>query len=873
MSMWRDLAFRLHKLAGRTRRESELDEELRFHLEMEVERRMAAGQDRAAAERAARLDFGAPESVKEAVRDVWGTRLLEETVRDVRGALRQFAEAPTFALAAIGSLGVGLGAAAVIFSLVDAVMLRPLPYGEPERVVAFFELTPQGDRFSLSDRNFADFRRELGGFEHLAAVAFPPPRPALGGSGERRRLDAQAVTPSFFSVLGVDARLGRTFDSSAEERVSVPREVVLTDGLWRRELGADENVLGQEIDLDGELYTVIGVLPQSFRFGSPVDVFLPYVADMEVNRGDHRLSGFGRLAPGVSLEQAEQEAVAMAARLAEEFPDSNARWSAELVPIEQYFLGGGNRRLHQVLLGAVALLLILAAVNVSSLLLARAADRSHEFRLRLALGAGGWRLVRQLMSESILLGLFGVACAFGLAWLAVPVVASLDVPLPRLDEMRLDGRVFAFLAAGGLLQSLLFGLAPALRLSRTPAGGLAAKQQGGDLESQRLRSSLVIAEVALATVLTLGAGLLLHSFDALSDVDSGFPAKAENVLLAQIDLPQARYPEDSVETRQLYRGLLEAMKALPGVSAAGLTTTSPFAGPDLRNNVAPEQEKDRDKFVPIHWRATSEQLFRALGIPLVRGRSFDDAGEPRPEAVISERLAARLWPGEDPIGRRMRWIGPEGPVIEIVGVAGEVRDVSLAKDEQLTVYLPQQLMGWPMMTLAVRGSVDAEVLGGAVRAAIQDLDPILAMPPITRLSEQRRAALGQPLLGLSLLSASAFIALVLASIGVYGLLAYTLARRRREIGVRVALGARPGELFSMVAGDGLRLIGVGLCGGIVMALLAAESLRAVLFATSPFEPAVVAGVAILLVAVGLASSGLPAWRAARVDPVWALREE
>ncbi|MEM1178048.1 MAG: ABC transporter permease [Acidobacteriota bacterium] len=877
MAFLDDFLFRLRSLVRRPGFEADLDDELRFHLEMDIERRMAAGASRAEAERAARLDFGAPESIKEATRDAWGTRVLEETARDLRSAGRHFQKAPAFTLAAVGSLAVGLGAAAVIFSLVDAVLLRSLPYGDPDRIVRFWEVTPEGSLFSSSDRNVADFRGQIDGLSHIAAVNFPPPRPSFGVGGERRRLQAQAVSPSFFKVFGVDAALGRTFDPADEPAAKANpaplREVVISDRFWRQSFGADPGVVGREIELDGEGHTVIGVLPADFRFEAGGDVYVPYLLDLSVNRGDHRLGVFGRLAPGRSLDSVSQETAAVAARLASQYPDSNSGWGTELVPIDRYLLSDSDRRLNHILLGAVLLLLLLAVVNVSSLVLARAADRGHELRLRLALGAGRKRIVRQLMTESVLLGVLGAVGGLALAKLGVPVVRGLDVPLPRLDGMRLDGRVFAFLAAAGLVSSVLFGLLPALRTSREAAGGLSSRRYGNDVKTRRLRSALVMGEVALATVLCLGAGLLLHSFEALDGTEAGFASRSDQVVLTQVDLSTERYPENSRETRRFYDRLVARTKELPGVEAAAVTTLMPFAGPDLQNYVAPTTETDQDNFVAINWRAVSGDFFNIMEIPLLRGRSFDDDGPVRHGAVLSERLAARLWPGEDPVGQQLRWIGPKGPAIDVIGVVGEVRDMRLAKPERMTVYLPQRVMAWTSMVLAVKGKVAAESLQDSVCGVVQGLDPLLAPPPVTTLERQRRAALAQPLLGLSLLSAASGIALILAAIGVYGLLAYALSQRTREMGVRVALGARPFQLVGLVGGDGLRLVGWGLLAGTGLALLSARSLGAILYETSTFEPAVLAGVAAVLGLVGVLASCIPAWRAARVDPVTALRRE
>lgn len=482
-------------------------------------------------------------------------------------------------------------------------------------------------------------------------------------------------------------------------------------------------------------------------------------------------------------------------------------------------------------------------------------------------------MVRQLLTESLLLGLAGAAGGLALAYVAVPVVRGLGVPLPRMEEMALDLRVFAFLAAVATVSSLACSLLPALRLGRTPlAEAAGSRRLGSDTQGNRLRSGLVIAEVALATVLTVGAGLLLHSFDTLRQVEEGFGE--DDILLAQVDLPPERYPMHEEPTREFFRQLVERTSDLPGVESASVGMASPFRGPDVYNEVATEQETDASAFVPIHWRGVSSDHFRTFGIPLLRGRALAPAQRDHFETVVSASLAARLWPGQDPVGQRMRWLYPDGNLFEVVGVAADVRDVVLDTEAPMMAYVPQDWTGWSPMTLAVRArGGSAEALAPSVAAVVQELDPLLARPPFSTLEEQRGEALAPPLLGLRLLSVSALIAVLLASVGIYGLVAYAVSRRRREMGMRIALGARPGQLVGLVPGDGARLVGSGLVLGLVLSLALVETLRALLYGTSPFDPRILASVALFLGVVGLVASLLPALGAARVDPIGVLREE
>lgn len=867
MGWLRDLVFRLSSLLRRDRWEADLDEELRAHLEMEIEHRVAAGEDRRSAERAARLALGGVEGIKEGCRESWGASLAHDLWRDVRGALRRLVRYRRYSLVVVLSLGLGLGAALVVFSMVDAVLLQPLPFGEPDRLVRLWERTPHSDRFSTSDANLLDFRERSRSVLEMAAIEWPPPRPALDLGGERVRLDAMGVTPSFFQVLGVSAQLGRTF-GEAEERPDGGRVVVLGHDAWHAYFGGDESVYGRTVDLDGHSYEVVGVLPERFRFGAETpEIYLPFRLRPWFERGDRRLAAFGRLAPGVSPETANDEIRSVAADLAAEYPDSNDGWSAELQPLSEALLGPDVERTQWLLTGAVGLLLLLACVNVANLFLAQLADRRDELAMRRALGAGRRRIAALVITEAVVLAMAGAAAGLAAAYLAIPSIRRLDVPLPRLDEMTVDLRVAGVAVLLALGSALLFGLLPALGATRRV--DVNRRRQGSGREGGKVRTALVTCEVALATVLAIGAGLLFDSFESLAAVDSGFDA--EGVLLAEVDLPPEHYGEASDHARRFFATLVERTAQLSGVEAAGATMTNPFRGPETSNYVAPEQETEQDAFVPVRWRGVTSGLFRTLGIPLIRGRDLADA-EPKMETVISADLAARLWPGEDPLGRRMRWIGPEGPLFQVVGVVGRVQDLNLGVEAPPTVYLPQAIMGWPAMTLAVRTDQPA-ALGEPIRGIVHELDPKLAAPDLSMLAEQRREAMSGPLLSLRVMSAFSAVALLLAAAGVYGVVAYSMSRRRRELGVRLALGASPGRLVGGVTARSLRMVGAGLAAGLVGALLFARLLRSLLYETSPFEPRVLLIVISVLAILGALSAWLPARRAAKLDPLTVLREE
>lgn len=865
----RDLWNRFRALVLPGRFETDLDEELRSHLEMEIEHRMARGETRSEAERAARLALGGVEGIKENCRDSWGARVVQDLLRDVRGACRRLVRYRRYSLVVIGSLALGLGAALVVFAMVDAVLLRPLPFHEPDRLVRLRELTPEGDWFSTSDANLLDFREQSETLSGVAATQWPPPSASLLTGGERVSLEAMGVTPNFFHVLGVMASVGRTFGDEEARRDAPARSVMLSHETWQSLFGGDERIQGREVDLDGHVWTVVGVLPQGFRFGAEKpQIYLPYRLDPDFARGDHRLSAYGRLAPGASVDSAQAELKALAARLAEAYPDSNAGWGAFVQPVAESMLGPDARRTQWILMSAVALLLLLACVNVANLFLAQLNDRQAELALRRALGSGRLRILQQVFTESVVLGVLGAVVGLALAYVTVPIIRSLPVPLPRLDEMTVDLRVGAVAALLAVVSALVFGLFPAWNATRGTRGVHSRRQGQTGPDSGRLRSTLVVCEVALATVLAVGAGLLLESFESLAAVESGFDTC--DVLLAEVELPAEHYPESSDWTRDYFRQLVERVRGVPGVESVGATMTSPFRGPNASNYVGTEEMTERDAFATIRWRAVTPGLFRTLRIPLVSGSDFTE--DQRLEAVVSKGLAERLWPGANPVGQKMRWLNPDGPLFEVIGVVAEVQDIELGQPPMWTVYLPQQVIGWPTMTLAVR-SESPTAMVAPIREIVLDLDHKLGAPTFSTLEEQRREALAEPRLSLRVMSAFSLVALLLAAAGVYGVVAYSVSRRQRDLGVRLALGASPSELVRGLTFRSLAPVALGLVGGLASAMGLASSMGSMLYETSPVEPRVVAGVAVVLALVGLVSAWLPARRAAGLDPLVALREE
>ncbi len=855
-------------------RNVELDDELQFHLEMETERLVEEGLAPRAARREARLNFGSYEAAKEACRDERPFRLLDDFRRDTREACRALARSPLFTVTAVTSLAAGIGACAVIFSLVHAVLLRPLPFDQAERLVRFWETTPQGDRFSTSDPNFLDFRERTTSLVDMAAIAFPPPQPSLRTAAGPELLSGLTVSHSFFDVLGTEPILGRAFGDEEAVPGSNPRVVLLSHAAWRGRFGGEQSIVGRALDLDGERFTVIGVLPEDFRFLSSPEIWFPFVPDADYVRADHRIEAIARLAPGVSLEQANAELEGIATALGERYPDSNDGWSALVVPFSEWLIGPQVERANLVLLGAVGLLLLLACANVSNLLLARASHRGSEIGLRLALGASRPRIVRQLLTESLVLGVAGAGAGLLLAAVTIPALRGLETqPFPRMDEMVLDGRVLAVVITIALATSVLFGLAPALHATAgsLSATGRTGRQDGGARRGHRFRTGLVVAELALAMVLAIGAGLLARSFWELSTVDAGF--EVEGVVRAEIALPEERYPEQADAVGSFYRVLEERLAGMPGVESVGAGMVSPFRGPSPTNRVARELTTEEDNFVWVQWRGVTPGYFSTLRIPMLRGRSFQGHEEETLEAIVSAQLAERLWPGEDPLGRRVLWNRPDGPLFEVVGVVTEVRDLALESEPPPMIYLPQSVVGWPSMTVMLRTDSSPLALAPALEDAILELDPLLAPREIGSLSQNRSEALAGSRLNVSTLAVFSVVALVLAALGVFGLISYAVSRRRHEMGVRIALGARPRDLTRLVVRRGFALVGSGLLLGVFGAVAMGRFLEGLLFETSLFDPGVLIGVALLLALIGALASWAPARRASRLDPVTALRDD
>jgi putative ABC transport system permease protein len=873
-SLWRNLS---HK----ARVERDLDDELAAYLELLAEEKVRAGMSPAAARRAARIELGGIEQVKERVRAARIGAFIDTLSLDLRFGVRLLARSPGFAAVAVLALALGIGANAAIFSAVDGVLLRPLPYPQAGRLVlvsSHFSRSnfPYGN-LCLAD--YLDWRAGNRAFEDPAV--FQRRRFDLTGSNEPEQVGGAAVTAGFFSALRARPLLGRVFrsgeDGSAKERLAV-----LSESLWRRRFGGNPRVIGQAVGVDGNLATVVGVMPSGFHFPRPdSEVWTNLVFEPPTRRGPFFYRGLARLMPGVTLTQAQAELDAIAGRV--ELAD---RWSSRLTfplqPLREAIVGDARPALL-VLFGAVSLVLLIASVNVANLLLARATAREREMAVRLGLGAGRARLLRQLLTESGLLALTGGAAGVAVAAGGIELLRVWNPGnLPRIEDVRLDAGVLGFTLLVSLLTGVLFGLAPALQSSRADLAE--SLKQGGRGTSasagrRRTRAVLVVSELALSLLLLAGAALFVRSFVLLQRVETGFVVPPTRILTLQISPSAAKYRDNKI-CIAFYERLLERVRHLPGVESAALSDSLP-----------PDREGNADTYViagrplvpgelnPITSAPTvSADYFRTLGIPLLKGRFFDrgDRLDSPPVAIISAGMARREFAGRDPIGERIKESGPElsgSPYMEIVGVVGNTRYLGLASPHDAAYYQASAQNGGQKQFLVVRSAAAAAGLAPLLRREVRSVDRDVVVGDVSTMEQALSDSVAQPRFRTLLLAAFAAVAVLLAAIGVYGVIAYSVAQRTHEIGMRMALGARRSDVLRLIVGQGAGLalagIGIGLAGALALTRLLAN----LLFGVSATDPLTFILVPLLLAAVALAASLIPAHRAASIDPHVALKYE
>jgi len=810
----------------------------------------------------------------------------ESVWQDVRYGARSLARSPGFTIVAAITLALGVGANTAIFTVVNAVILRPLPFSEPGRLVRFWESNPAKGwpTFSVSHPNFLDWRAQTQSFDGLAAqtgVGF-----TLTSGGDAEIVRGAAVTADLLPVLGISPRLGRNFRPDEDRPGGNTRVALLTHAFWQRRFGANPSIVGTTVSLDSRPYEVVGVLPESFAvaWGGPrLDLLVPLAPDPARNRSDHRLLVIGRLKPGVPLEQARAEMQAMASRMATTYPESNGGWTVVLATFYDWIVPEETRQSLLIMLGAVGLVLLIACGNVASLLLARASARQREFSVRAALGAQRSRIVRQWLVEAALLGVVAAAAGLGLAFLTTRlVVATAPSALPRLGEIAIDPRVVFFAAGVSLVSALLFGLVPALQAS-SPRVAESLKEgtrtASGGRGRERVRAILVVGEVALSVTLLIGAGLLVRSFWRLQQVQPGF--EVQSVVTMRVNLPRSSY-DTAAKSQQFYLRLVPAIAALPGVNGAAISSGPPLSQGGTSTEVTiPGKPQPKNSQPSAGWRLVSPGYFGALGIPL-RGRDFsgedgaiDEKGAPlRAVTIISEEMARRYWPGEDVLGKTvvLHSFG-DGPQT-IIGVAGDVRSFGLDSSPGPMVYGNALAFSrWSPMSIVVRSAVDPSSHIGEIRAAVRALDGSVPVYDVSTLDDLLSTSLGSRRFNMYLLGCFAAVALLLACIGLFGVLAYLVAQRTRDIGIRMALGANRADVVRLIVGQGMVMTVAGAAIGILGGVAAGRLLRGLLFSVTPMDAITFVAVPAILLLVALAACAAPARRATRVDPLIALRAE
>jgi putative ABC transport system permease protein len=807
-------------------------------------------------------------------------------LQDLRFALRQMWKRPGFTLVVVLTLALGIGANAAIFSVLDAVLLRPLPYDRPEQLIKvwtrFTGIGQPNDQNWVSVPEFHDFLELNHSFSELAAIDTGSFN--LGVKGSPQRVVGSAISPSLFPMLGAQPMLGRNF-LPEEAQPGREHEVILSYGLWQRAYGANPSAIGTTLRIDGVPMTVVGVMPAGFAYPDESEIWGPLAFSpddlSENNRGSHGLEVLGRIKPGLSLTQVQSDMDRVGKTMIEEhrsYPYDKFGFGIILHPLLEETVGDVKASLW-VLMAAVGLVLLIACANVANLLLVRASERQQEMGVRMALGASGWRLARQLLTESVLLALLGGLAGLALTPLALRgLVAIAATSLPRTVGTTVDGRALAVMLAVALATGILFGLAPALQSTRTRnwAAMKSARSTEGS-QSKRLRRVLVMCETALSLILLAGAGLLMRSFERILKVDPGF--HPENVLTMRIALPDAQYSKPE-QVRGFYDTLLSRVQQLPGVRYAGAASLIPLAGQNASGTIIVDSQSvpKEDTSPEADQRFVTPDYFKAMGISLVRGRYFDsrDTDTAPKAAIVDESLAQTYWPNQDPIGKRIH-LGtvrsPNSPWNTIVGVVRHVRNRTLEARSRIETYFPQDQVSVSAMTLTVLTSGNPMSLAPTIQREVTAIDPDLPVYRVRTMTEVMGESVARRRLALVLLAVFAGLALLLASVGIYGVTSYVVAQSQQEIGLRMALGAGRGQVLGMMMRNGMSMIIIGLGIGLAAALLLTRLIGGMLFDVRPADPLALGGAAILLLAVSVFAIFIPAQRATRVNPMVALRCE
>lgn len=878
---------RVVMLFRREQFDHDMDDEMRVHLELREKEYAQNGFSPEEAHMAARKNFGNALAIREVSHDSWGWSWLEHFAQDLRFAFRMFAKNPGFTAVAILTLALGIGANTAIFSVVYGVLLQPLPYKDASRLVVLNETTPKVGTVSVSYPNFLDWRAQSHDFSQMAAVhdvGF-----SLAGVTQPENISGEAVSPNFLSMIGVRPFLGRDFEAS-EEKPGTPPVLLLSYELWQSHMGSNRNAIGRTITLDGRSFTIVGVLPPNFRSLDKTDVMLPIgvwatnnseEANDRGDRGD--MIVIGRLAPNITFAQARVEMEGIAARLAKEYPASNDQFGVALQSIRDSFAGDARPAIL-VLFGAVMFVLLIACANVANLFLVRGAARTKEIALRMAFGASRNRIIRQMLTESLVLALLGGVLGVALAIAGIRGITRL-IPMDMLSgaTVNLNGAVLLFAAGIVVLAAFIFGLAPAMHSTRPDVQ--AELKEGGRTASasaaqNKLRGALATAEISLALILLVGAGLMMKSLYKLMSVNPGF--RPDRVLNMEMDLRTQQYSKDPA-ILNFWQQVLDRVRALPGVESAATGTVVPLTGSHSRGDITVEGMAlpTPGNFPHPDYHDVSPGFISTLGIPLLHGRTFADTDKQGAPLVgmVNARLAGQYWPNDNPIGKRFMFghpdlTGKKPPKwITVVGVVGDMKLYGLANPSRLEVYVSSLQSPGNDMNLMVKSRIDPTALTLAIRGTVASIDkdqPIFAISTMNQLVSD---SLGTRRITLILLGAFSGLALVLAGIGIYGVISYSVAQRTHEIGIRMALGAQHRNVLRMILRQGVKIAVAGVAIGVIVSLGLTQLMSSLLFSVSASDPLTFAGVAILLVLVAMLACYIPARRALRVDPMVALRYE
>jgi putative ABC transport system permease protein len=865
---------RIYGLLRKNRIEQEMEDEMRFHLLMRTRENINRGMKPDEAEREARRRFGNVGRIKDLARDIKGGGFMETLLQDMRYGARMLLMNPGFTVVAVITLALGIGANTAIFSVVNAVLLRQLPFQDPDRLVYIWYNIRQGRPEGASLPDFADWRGQSRSFESM--TAFTGKTFNLTGVGEAERLDGLAVTADFFPLLSIRPAIGRGF-LPEEDCPGAPGVVILSNGLWRRRFGSNPDVIGRAITLNGQDHIVVGITAPDLHL-PPEDLWVPLAMDPgQARRRNNFLGVLGRLKPGVSLDQAQAEMNVISARLDQQRSGTNSGWRAELVPFREIFVGN-SRGMLLVSLAAAGFVLLIACANVASLLLSRGAAREREIAIRAAIGAGRGRLVRQLLTESMLLALLGGAVGMMVALLGIDAFVALGARIiTPSGEIGVDARVLGFTVLLSMLTCALFGLVPALQISRFNLNE-ALKQGGGAWtmsRGRRLRPALVVAEVALSLFLLIGAGLMIKSLYRLVNLDAGF--NRENLLTAQLALPQATYGSDQ-QVAAFYQRLIEGVRGVPGVVSATAVSPLPLSGTGsfLAFVIAGRPSTARDATGEASVLSVGDRYIETMGVPLLLGRPLteqDSQGGPK-AALINQTCSRRYFRDQNPIGRQVTFDGLDNPSarwITIVGVVADVKQHYAMETEVFpAIYIPRAL---PSMTIVARARENPLSLVSALRSEVKKLDRDIPVYNIRTMDQALGSTLELNRFTMFLVSIFAAVALALAAVGLYGVMSYAVSQRAREIGIRMALGARRGDVMMMVIGQGIRLAGAGILIGLGGALALTRLMETLVFGVSATDPLTYVTIVSLLTLVALLACWIPARRATRVDPMVVLRAD